>query len=72
MSTLSNVTKLYNTYTEDKIKSDKHLLLMYWRDIDGVEVGKKSISTQDFINKSTCPRAILQAKLMWEILEEES
>ena len=45
---------------------------MYWRDIDGVEIDKSTISTHGFLSKTTtCPRTILQAKLMWEILEEE-
>lgn len=67
---LNNVIKLYEKYG-DKIKSDAHLVLLYMKDIDGVEVDKDKINTSDFITKATSPMRIIQAKNAYEILKAE-
>jgi hypothetical protein len=54
----------------DKIKTDKQLLLIYWKDIDGVKMNKEVISTNDFLQKTTNPCDIINAKYMLEQMKE--
>ena len=67
---LSNVKMLYEKYG-DKIKSDQHLVLLYWREYDSVSMDKTSVNTVDILNRATSPMKILQSKLAYEVLKEE-
>lgn len=51
----------------DYIKSDKHLVLLYWQQIDGVEMDKQSISTTDFLNMATSESDIIATKSLLDI-----
>ena len=66
---LTNVRKLYETYGE-RIKSDQHLILLYWKEVDGLNITKESVPTQEIL-RATSPIRIIQAKNAYEILIEE-
>lgn len=66
---VNNVRQLLSHYG-NKVNTDKKLLLVYWQQIDGVEMDKKSVSTSDFIKLATSPETILGAKLMLECIEK--
>lgn len=68
-SIMSNVRHIYSEY-KNYIKNDRQLLLLYWQQIDGVEMDKTSISTADFLNKATRESDILSAKIMLEVKGE--
>lgn len=55
----------------NKIKSDKHLLLTYWKLVDKVEMDKENFNTVSFIEKATDPAVILNSKLLLESIEKE-
>ncbi len=66
-----NVRYLLDNYGEH-IKSDRHLILLYWQLIDNVEMDKETISTVDFLNKkATNPTYIIDAKEMLNIMIKE-
>ena len=67
---LDNVKYILDKYSKH-IRTDKQLLLLYWQQIDGVEMDKQAISTPDFLHKATNANDILSAKLMLDILERE-
>lgn len=66
---IDNIKQLYRQYGE-VINNDKKLLLLYWKQIDGVKIDKQYISTQDFINKATNPGDILSGKSMYDVLRK--
>lgn len=66
---LNNIINLHEKYS-DKIKSDRHLLLLYWRDVDGVCITKDSIPTSEFLTKATFPTKIMQVNQLYKILKE--
>lgn len=67
---INNISKLYNNYGKNKLKTDMHLIIAYWRIFDNVEMNKGEIKIDSLLNLATCPRDILQAKQMYEILKE--
>lgn len=70
MQIIENINKLYNNYGKDKLKTDMHLIVAYWRIFDNVEMSKGEIKIDSLLNFATCPRTILQCKQMYEILKE--
>jgi len=66
---LSNVEYIINKYGS-KLESDNHLLVLYWKMFDKIEVTKSTIDTQQFILKSTNSSDILNAKLLLEAMKE--
>lgn len=69
MSVTDNVRQLLNEYGSS-IKSDKHLLLLYFQKIDHVKMDKESISTKEFLEKASDIGDILRAKMWIEVTEE--
>lgn len=67
---LDNIRELYSTYGKQNITTDKRLLLLYWRDIDGVEMDKEHFSTSDWLNKATDPITILNGKMLIQAIYE--
>jgi len=61
--TIENVEGLIRVFG-DKIKTDNHLLLLYWLHVDEVEMDKETISTKDFLQNATNPADIINAKIM--------
>ncbi len=68
---ISNVEYIIKHFG-DRIKSDMHLILVYWQRIDQVNMDKKSISTEDFLNKATNPTDIVSAKVMLECVNDNN
>lgn len=66
---IDNIKQLYSQYGE-VVNDDKKLLLLYWQQIDKVKMDKQYIATQDFIDKATHPRDILNCKIMFDILKK--
>jgi len=66
---LSNVEYIIEKYG-NKIISDKHLLLSYWKLVDKVEMDKENFNTVSFINKATDPEVILNSKRLLESMRE--
>lgn len=64
---INQVKYILNTYG-NKIKLDKHLILIYWQ-LEGVEMNKETISTPDFLNKASNPEQIINARRMLECME---
>jgi hypothetical protein len=69
---------MLKTNTDVQILLDKYgdlddmkLCLVYWQQIDGVEMNKETISTKDLINKATSPKSILEAKRWIECTQRE-
>jgi hypothetical protein len=54
----------------EQIKTNRHLLLMYWKTYDNCRIDSRYISTQDFIHKCTSPTDILNAKLFLDSIRE--
>jgi hypothetical protein len=67
---MGNIAHLYHTYGKKNISTDKRLLLLYWRDIDEVEMDKEHFSTADWLMKSTDPIVIIHGKMMLESIWE--
>ncbi|MEM4994805.1 hypothetical protein WKH56_19785 [Priestia sp. SB1] len=67
---VKNVEYIIEKYG-DKISSDKHLLLSYWKLVDKVEMNKENFNTASFIQKASSPEAILNAKRLLEVIEKE-
>jgi hypothetical protein len=67
---LDNIKQLYNTYGRQHISSDKRLLLLYWRDIDGVDVTKEHFSTKQWMDLSTDPIVIINGKMLLQSIYE--
>jgi hypothetical protein len=63
---IESIRHLYNTYGKQTITSDKRLLLLYWKDIDGVEMTKEHFSTGDWLKKSTAAEVIINGKMLLE------
>ncbi|MCM3109881.1 hypothetical protein [Lederbergia lenta] len=64
---LKQVKYILDTYN-NKVKSDKHLILLHWQLFDGVDMNKQIISTPDFLSKATDPELIISAKHMLEAI----
>lgn len=64
-----NVQSIYDRFG-DRIKNDQHLLVLYWKYIDGVSINKDSISVNDFINKATSAKDIMNTKLLIDTISE--
>lgn len=54
----------------DHIKTDKHLVLLYWQKIDNVEMSKESLSTVDFLDKATPESDIISTKNLLDTIEK--
>lgn len=67
---IDNVGQLYAKYG-NRITTDKQLLLTYWKVFDNVRMDKSNMSVEDFIENATSPKAILSAKMAWQILKKE-
>lgn len=67
---IENIRHLYNTYGRQNITNDKKLLLLYWRDIDGVEMNKQHFMTSDWLKKSTDPVVIINGKMLLQSIYE--
>lgn len=67
---MDNIKQLYNTYGIQNITSDKRLLLLYWRDIDGVEMTKEHFLTKDWLDKATDPITIINGKMLLQAIYE--
>lgn len=71
---IKNVEYLLNTYGEDKLNTDKKLVLMYWREIDKIPMDKTHIDTAAWLEKSTPANVICDAKCLLDLrkgMEEE-
>lgn len=66
---VSNIKQLYDTYG-NKIKSEKHLILVYMQKIDGCRVDKENLNTVDFINSPTDISDILSGYRLYKILRD--
>ncbi|MBM7598221.1 hypothetical protein JOC34_000578 [Virgibacillus halotolerans] len=51
----------------DKVKSDKHLLVLYYKFVDKIDIDKDNMSTKQFLSDATSPIDIINAKYMYEI-----
>ncbi len=67
---IENIEKIYAKYGKN-IKNNRHLILAYFKEIDGVRWDSSHISTQDFLNKTTDISDILNAKMMLEVMKKE-
>lgn len=65
---IENVRQIYIDYGKDKINTDKKLLLIYWRDYDGVEVTKEGFNTGSWLQKATDPVVIINGKQLLEYI----
>lgn len=66
---INNIDKLIKNHG-NKIHNDKQLLLAYWHIVDKVEMDRNAISTKSFLSKASDPKAILNAKIMYDIIKE--
>jgi hypothetical protein len=64
----NNVEMLLDKYGD---LDDMKLCLLYWQQIDQVEMNKETVSTKQLLN-ATSPRDILNAKLWVETTREEN
>ena len=65
---LENVEWLLSKY-KDVIDNEKKLVLLYWKHFDKINVTKDSITTQEWLNKSTSGQIIADA--YWLIKSRE-
>lgn len=66
---MENVEYVTNKHGKH-IDSEKKLILLYWKIFDQVEMDKQSISTTDFLRKSTPSQDIINALIMLESIKE--
>lgn len=64
---ISNVKYILEEYGEH-IKNDKQLVLLFWQQIDGVEMDKESISTVDFLT-ATSESDIIATKNLLDVMK---
>ncbi len=69
---INNIEYLYEQFGE-RIKTNRHLLLMYWNQIDGVRSNDNVMSVSDFLENDniTDPRHIIEGKVMLDLLNKE-
>ncbi|MCA1021512.1 hypothetical protein [Halobacillus litoralis] len=53
-----------------KVRSDKHIVLLYYKFVDKIDVDKNTMDTKQFLNDATCPVEIINAKHMYEIIKQ--
>jgi hypothetical protein len=51
---------------------DIKFCLLYWQQVNSVDINKETISTKDLIRKATNPKSILDAKRWIEYTREEN
>jgi len=69
---VTNIEYLYKQFGE-RIKTNRHLLLIYWGQIDRVRMNGKGMSVSDFLENDniTDPRHIIEGKVMLDLLNKE-
>ncbi len=67
---VKNVEYIIEKYGS-KLESGNHLLILYWKLFDKIEISKESISTQQFIKSATSPADIISSRYLLESIEKE-
>jgi len=69
---INKIEKLYEDYG-GHIKTNRHLLLLYWKIFDNVRLDGSKMSVSDFLENDniTDPRHIIEGKVMLDLLNKE-
>ncbi len=69
-SIVDNVEYIIEKYGS-KLESDNHLLVLYWKLFDKIDITKESIDTQQFIKLATPSADIINSKYLLEAINKE-
>ncbi len=69
---IDNIEQLIAEHGE-RIKTNRHLLLLYWKIYDNVKLDGSVMSVSDFLENDniTDPRHIIEGKMMLDLLNKE-
>jgi len=69
---INNIEALYEQYGK-RIKTNRHLLILYWKIYDKAKLNADVMSVSDFLENDniTDPRHIIEGKVMLDLLNKE-